>query len=650
MSFLAPLALIGLSLIVPVLLLYMLRLRRREVVVSSTFLWQQVLRDSEANTPWQRLRRNLLLIIQIGALILLVLALARPFAIVPALSAARTLLLIDASLSMNAEDSPDGTRLDQARARAREIIETLSDGAEASILRVGDSVEVVAPYTADRAALLAALDRVTPGVGGADWDAALTLAAGTAGVGDDLTVVVISDGGTLDGSALPRPPGRLQYVRVGASGDNAAIAALSARALPGGPPQVFAQIANYAAEPIEVIFDVRVDGALFAAERLSVPAQGVLPFTLPGLPDDFTTLQAGITRPVESTDRDHLPADDSAYAVAPTTSARRVLLLAEGGNLFLEQALRALPGVALVRADPAGGIPTGPFDLILLDGWLPDALPPGDLLIVNPPASTALFTLGEPITAQADPAALADLRLVRANGAGVDLSLVEAAGGLSAVNLAAFRPLRAAWAAPLAEVRGGPIIAAGTVDARQVVVFAFDLRASDLPLQIAFPALMAALLDWYTPADSIAAPSSSLAGEALPIRLPIGAAAARVTLPDGTVRELVHDRPELAFAETMQPGLYRVEALDGMGAVTASAWTAINVFRAEESDIRPREVIRLGDRVIGGVQAEETGQREFWPWLAALALFVIVFEWVLYQRRQRAPVRLRPLTALRQRR
>jgi hypothetical protein len=100
----------------------------------------------------------------------------------------------------------------------------------------------------------------------------------------------------------------------------------------------------------------------------------------------------------------------------------------------------------------------------------------------------------------------------------------------------------------------------------------------------------------------------------------------------------------------MQPGLYRIEALDGMGAVTASAWTAVNVFRAEESDIRPREVIRLGDRVIGGVQAEETGQREFWPWLAALALLVIVFEWVLYQRRQRAPVRLRPLTALRQRR
>lgn len=653
MSFLAPLALIGLGLILPVLLLYMLRLRRREVVISSTYLWQQVLRDREANTPWQRLRRNLLLIIQLIALILLVLALARPFITVPAVSAARTLLLIDASLSMNAADSPDGTRLDEARARAREIIETLSDGAEASILRVGDSVEVIAPYSADRAVLSAALDRVTPGVGGADWDAALTLAAGTAGAFnavEDFSIVLISDGGAISGAALPAIPGAFQYVRVGSSGDNAAISALAARALPGQPPQLFAQITNYAPEAVEVILDLRVDGALFAAERLTIPADGVVPFTSSALPDDFTTLQAGITRPAESAARDYLFADDSAYAIAPVTTARRVLLLADGGNLFLEQVLRTLPGVTLFRADPAGGIPAGTFDLIVLDGWLPNALPPGDLLIVNPPADSAIFTLGEPITAEVNPAALNSPRLVRDNGAGVDLALVEAAGGLSAVSLAAFRPVQAAWASPLAEVDGGPILLAGTLNDRQITLFGFDLRASDLPLQIAFPALMAALIDWYAPEDGIAVPSSSPAGNALPIRLPTGAGAARITLPDGTTRDLPHDRPELTFAETTQPGLYRIDALDADGAVSATAWAAINTYQADESDILPREVVRLGDAEIGGAQAEETGQREFWPWIAALALLVIVIEWLLYQRRQRAPGAFRPLQALRRQR
>ncbi|NOG51911.1 MAG: hypothetical protein HND48_22610 [Chloroflexi bacterium] len=41
MSFLAPVALIGLLLAIPIILMYMLRLRRRELIVSSTYLWQR---------------------------------------------------------------------------------------------------------------------------------------------------------------------------------------------------------------------------------------------------------------------------------------------------------------------------------------------------------------------------------------------------------------------------------------------------------------------------------------------------------------------------------------------------------------------------------------------------------------------------------
>ena len=89
MSFLAPAAFAALAIAIPVLLLYMLRLRRREVLISSTFLWRQVVQDTEANTPWQRLRRNLLLFLQLLILLLLVLALARPFMAVPTISAGK---------------------------------------------------------------------------------------------------------------------------------------------------------------------------------------------------------------------------------------------------------------------------------------------------------------------------------------------------------------------------------------------------------------------------------------------------------------------------------------------------------------------------------------------------------------------------------
>ena len=59
MGLLAPLALIGLVSVPIIVAFYMLRLRRPERPVSSTFLWQQLVRDVEANAPWQKLRRSI---------------------------------------------------------------------------------------------------------------------------------------------------------------------------------------------------------------------------------------------------------------------------------------------------------------------------------------------------------------------------------------------------------------------------------------------------------------------------------------------------------------------------------------------------------------------------------------------------------------
>src|SRR3990167_336690 len=118
MSFLAPLFLSLAALAVPILILYMLKLRRREQEVSSTFLWRMVIRDREANSPWQKLRRNLLLLLQLLLLALLVVALARPFIPVQVVASGQVTVLLDASASMNATDvSP--SRFESAKAIAR---------------------------------------------------------------------------------------------------------------------------------------------------------------------------------------------------------------------------------------------------------------------------------------------------------------------------------------------------------------------------------------------------------------------------------------------------------------------------------------------------------------------------------------------------
>jgi Ca-activated chloride channel family protein len=122
-SFLSPLALLGLLFVPVVLAMYLLKLRRDQQVVPSTLLWQKLLTDVEANAPWQRLRRSLLLLLQLLLVALLAILAARPFLDRPAGLAGDVVVVIDTSASMAATDIPPD-RLSEAKAK---VLEKLRD-------------------------------------------------------------------------------------------------------------------------------------------------------------------------------------------------------------------------------------------------------------------------------------------------------------------------------------------------------------------------------------------------------------------------------------------------------------------------------------------------------------------------------------------
>ncbi|HLV36923.1 MAG TPA: BatA and WFA domain-containing protein [Spirillospora sp.] len=628
MQFLTPLALLGGLLAIPIILLYMLRLRRQEVVISSTFLWQQILRDNEANTPWQRLRRNLLLLLQLLILAALVIALARPFITVPAVGAGQIVLLLDASASMNATDVDDGTRFDAAKREALDVVNTLRAGDTMTVIRVADIPEVLTPATRDRNVLTNAINNAQPSSASADWSGALTLAIGGAAEAEDFSVVIISDGGLGDPALLPEVPGEVSYIPVGQSSDNVAITALATRTRAGQPPQLFTQITNYGMQDTEIVYSLTVDGELYVSNFYTVPANDDIALVSERLPAGFNVIEASLTVPTTSTIPDHLSLDNRAWAVASDTTSRRVLLMTPG-NLFLEQVLRSLPQAEGFRGNLERGVPRQPFDVYIFDRWLPPELPDGDLLIINPPRSTDLFTVGAEITQPGN------IQVARNDPRAQYVDF-------SSVNILAFNEIsNVDWATPLVSAAGGPLVLAGDVDGRQVAIFSFDIHNSDLPLQITWPVLMSNLMEWFSPQNVVSIPNGLTVGDALVVRPPLTAQIVAVSLPDGTRRELPVDRPAIVFAETGQVGLYTLEIVEN-GAVTQRQSFAVNLFDPQESAISPQASVQIGQMTVMPGEQEEIGQMEFWPLIALLALIILLVEWYVYQQRQRPPTIIRP--------
>ena len=159
MSFLSPLALLGLLFVPVVLAMYLLKLRRDEQVVPSTLLWQKLLTDVEANAPWQTLRRSLLLLLQLLLVALLAILAARPFLERPAGLAGDVVVVIDTSASMGATDVPPD-RLTEAKARSSRSSRTCPANGTVSVIAAGRTARVVVNGTTDLGRVRAAIEGI----------------------------------------------------------------------------------------------------------------------------------------------------------------------------------------------------------------------------------------------------------------------------------------------------------------------------------------------------------------------------------------------------------------------------------------------------------------------------------------------------------
>ncbi len=633
MQLLSPLALAFALLALPIILLYMLRLRRREQTVSSTVLWQKALQDYEANRPWQRLRRNWLLLLQLLALLALVFALARPFQRAPGVTSGQLVILLDASASMQATDVAP-SRFARAQAEALALIDTLGDEAQASVIHVADRpTQLIAP-TSDKRALRTAISETQPTLTEADWTAAFALSSAATRSAAQATTVVISDGGLP--ANLPVPTvGELRFVPVGQSAANVGITALALRATVNDQPQLLISAQNYGDVDQAATLSLFLDETLFHARQINIPAQGSETVVMDAWP--AATLRAELSPLSGAAALDDFPLDNVAWTVYRPPVTGGVLYVSAEGNLFVEQVLAALPQVQAFRANSVDALPADPFDVYIFDGVVPQEWPDGEVLLINPPISNPLVDVG---ISQAVTGAVTIQQADHPIQRFVDWG---------DVNFAAYSPLAtdaSAQLQPLVTLDGAPIVLAGTVGRQRVAILGFDIRQTDLPLQVAFPILFSNLIEWLTPSTVIQTTGDIVRpGDAVTILPDIAADAIVILRPDDARVEVPAVSGAVVYTDTALPGVYEVVSGNPeTGEVVDGNRFAVNLFSALESDIAPQTELSVVQTAASAADSANEGRIEYWRWIAALGLLLILFEWWWYQRqRQLTP---RPSTWL----
>jgi Ca-activated chloride channel family protein len=548
-AFLSPLALLGLLFVPVVLAMYLLKLRRDEQLVPSTLLWQKLLTDVEANAPWQRLRRSLLLLLQLLLVALLAILAARPFLERPAGLAGDVVVVLDTSASMAATDIPPD-RLAEAKARILERLRDLPANGTVSVIAAGKTARVVVNGTTDLGRVRAAIESIVASPTTGDLGDALNLADALAARAGDAEILVATDAALAIKPATPLDH-KVSVIQVGRERKNQGIVALAVRPAPSGVTRsVFVSIANLDIEPAQRRLELYADDVLIEARDLTtLEPQTRTEVIVDDVPLGAAVIEVRLTSGANGQPGDALALDDRGWAVVPPDRLRRILLVSDG-DPYLETALSYLPSTELYGVKPTEyGPGTRPelFDLIIFEGYLPATLPRSAVLAIAPPSSSPLGEVAGTLTDPGIGTPSTDEPIIKF----VDLSSVHVGK--------ATKLLQPGWARTVIPGPGGsPLLYIGDLGGQRAAVLAFLPRNSDLPLQVAFPVLMSNLAGELL--GGSAAPTTAVEpGEPVTIPIPQGATAVVVTRPDGSTVDLAPATAGAAsvpFSQTDLLGVY----------------------------------------------------------------------------------------------
>jgi hypothetical protein len=658
-------ALAAAGIAVPALLiLYFLKLRRREMLVASTLLWRKAIQDLQVNSPFQRLRKNLLLLLQLLILLALLLAFSRPVTRYHPPPGARSVFLIDRSGSMSATDMDGHSRLDEAKRRAKDMVDSMEKDSSATVIAFDDSAETLQSFTSDRVALKRAIDSIQPTDRKTRLkfayelaDAAMAFDPQQLRSNVEVDVYLFSDGRAADANDVSLH-GKLHFERVGTDdAGNVGIVALSAKRNYERPTQVqvFVRLQNFGPQPVDAPVQLNVDGEVVEANGARTEAAFLLPDRWSKderdkwekdngrQQSDSVTFDLDLTAAAILTVKqlhkggDVLASDDVAQVIVPSPKQLAVLLVTDGdyfferlmGSLALKSPDLMQPG-SYEQKQPAN------YDVVIFDRYTPKWLPEaGNFVYVDavPPHTDGP---GQKVTvekdAAGDPAIVEDEGVLDWNR---DHPILKDLAMNRLYIQHAMKLQAPAEAQVLVDGLKVPLIVLAHDGKRTNLVLGFDPKDGNWPLEYSFPMFWHHALQFmavgsdmdvrqsYDPGVSPVIPRANLE------RVATGLKQIKLLGPDGSRALTVPPTGDFALPPLNHVGVYTTDP-----PVPQFEKMAVNLLDSNESNTLPSAVAPGDAKVEIENVKDQQSRREWWWYLVTFVGLPLLFiEWWVYTRR-----------------
>lgn len=578
----------------PLIMLYILKRKYKEQVVSSSLLWKEVYKNTRANTPWEKFKKNIMLLLQLIILFAVMFALMKPFLNFGGLEYKNLIIVLDNTASMNTLYDGDKTRLDMSKEMAKDYIYSTKDDTNIFIISYDNTSNLLLNGDFNKNNGSKIIENLNSSYSSGDINEAVSFVKAIGeGIGEEYEALFFTDKEV----SLEGVNGEVVYLAN--SGLNGSIDNISHKYIED-KLKVIATVTNRGDSIYDGDFSLYSGSDLLGVESLSleVGESKTLSF-------DFDSIQLDYLKG-ELSRKDILMEDNIYYHVVSENKAKKILLVTEE-NVFLERAFTALDNTEVYKTNDPSNITDGDdFDLYIFDDLMPEVIPSnGNILFINP-SSNEFFTVlqgGE----------LGNAIAVKDS---VSSYLQDTQFTLSNYNIIQ-TPY---YGNDILTIDGKCIAFKGELDNRKIAALSFDLHNSDFALKKEFPILIYELGEELISTGMVYS-SNFKGGEKIVVKSSHFSEEINVSYPSGKDSSInsgdeVNSNNELGIYKLTQNEKEENFAVNFP--VELESNTALNKIESNKSNGITNSPLKRGINLT--------------PLFILLAMLVVGFEWILYKK------------------